>query len=161
MANFYFGSAPSYFENPEFDYDKDNEIGKDFPKDPFSRLQKKDPGKFTIEKSLSFLGDFLNRSGQNKYQEEAKSRGRSGARVLEEDFMRGSGYSSPFSGFAVENRPYQPPIFIAGQDPPESRNRFAGAAMGALKGFMAGAATGMPHMAGIGAVAGGLQGGFG
>jgi len=161
MANFYFGSAPPYFENPEFDYDKDNEIGKDFPKDPFSRLQKKDPGKFTIEKSLAFLGDFLNRSGQNKYQEEAKSRGRSGARVLEEDFMRGSGYSSPFSGFAVENRPYQPPIFIAGQDPPGSRNRFAGAASGILSGFMAGAATGIPHMAGIGAVAGGLQGGFG
>ena len=39
--------------------------------------------------------------------------------------------------------------------------RIAGAAGGALSGFQAGAATGMPHMAGIGAIVGGLGGLFG
>ena len=39
--------------------------------------------------------------------------------------------------------------------------RIAGAAGGALSGFQAGAATGIPHLAGIGAVVGGIGGLFG
>tara|TARA_B100000085_G_scaffold167232_1_gene152110 strand:+ start:953 stop:1453 length:501 start_codon:yes stop_codon:yes gene_type:complete len=39
--------------------------------------------------------------------------------------------------------------------------RIAGAASGALSGFQAGAATGIPHLAGIGAVVGGIGGLFG
>ena len=39
--------------------------------------------------------------------------------------------------------------------------RFAGAAGGALSGFQAGAATGIPHLAGIGAIVGGIGGLFG
>lgn len=39
--------------------------------------------------------------------------------------------------------------------------RIAGAAGGALSGFQAGAATGIPHLAGIGAIVGGIGGLFG
>ena len=39
--------------------------------------------------------------------------------------------------------------------------RIAGAAGGAFQGFRAGAETGLPHMAGIGAIVGGLGGFFG
>lgn len=39
--------------------------------------------------------------------------------------------------------------------------RIAGAAGGAFQGFRAGAETGLPHMAGIGAIVGGLGGLFG
>jgi hypothetical protein len=50
------------------------------------------------------------------------------------------------------------PMFIPGQ---QGRSGLGGALAGAASGFMQGAATGMPHMAGIGAVAGGLGGLFG
>ena len=40
-------------------------------------------------------------------------------------------------------------------------SRIGGALAGAGSGFMAGASTGLPHMAGVGAVAGGLGGLFG
>jgi len=128
----------------------------------FNYQPSKDSGKFTIEKGISFLNDYLNKSGQNKYQEEAKSRGGFGPRTLGEVDTRGFGGGKLLDNLSIYTPPpSHSPFYIPGQDPPESRNRFAGAAMGAFKGFLAGAATGMPHMAGIGAVAGGLQGGFG
>lgn len=53
------------------------------------------------------------------------------------------------------------PIVIPGIQDQGSKGvgqRIAGGALGAFQGFLAGAATGMPHMAGIGAVAGGIGG---
>lgn len=56
---------------------------------------------------------------------------------------------------------FEPIIFPGGGGGGQSRNKVGGALSGAASGFQAGAATGMPHLAGIGAVAGALGGLFG
>ena len=78
------------------------------------------------------------------------------------------GFTSMGDGFSV----YQPPTPGAeitettkseggGGGSRSTGSRIGGALAGAGSGFMAGAATGLPHMAGVGAVAGGLGGLFG
>jgi hypothetical protein len=65
--------------------------------------------------------------------------------------------------YVPERTPQHDPVYIPGT-PGSGKGtgqRISGALSGAGQGFMAGAATGMPHMAGIGAVTGLIGGLFG
>ena len=106
----------------------------------------------------SFLQKYLDKD-QDKYRSEfsrtpvsmggVDGRGFGGGQLLENLSV----YTPP---------PSHSPFFIPGESGgPSGGQRFAKAGAGALQGFLSGAATGMPHMAGIGAIAGGLSGIFG
>ena len=107
-----------------------------------------------LDKAFPFLQSFLDKMG--KTPESTKARMYGGGEFKTVGGSTGTGglqgelhtVHSPVSGAA--------PLVIEGTSDSGSGfgQRFARAGSGALSGFQAGAATGIPHLAGIGAVVG-------
>ena len=114
------------------------------------------------KKGAQFLGGYLSKLGgsdQDKYRSQAEQ---FGARPLGYPMGGSGGQILDNLGvvFPRQHAPLYIPNVVDGGGK-STGQRIAGAAGGALQGFMSGAATGMPHMAGLGAIVGGLTGGFG
>ena len=112
--------------------------------------------KTDLLKAAGVFGSLLSKAGGNKYREKAEQ---GGPRVLGSPV--GGRAGQILDNLAVVYPQQQAPIFIPGVENAGGKStgqRIAGGALGAVQGFISGAATGMPHMAGIGAIAGGIGG---
>jgi len=163
------------FKNAPSNYLSDEEIKRYRPKGGFSSDQwrtafnygkaQKNEKKGGLESAGGLAKQFLENSEKRRdrdnllraLQRPAQPFG--GAGLAGRSFSLGDGSLTQINPDTFE------PIVIpgggAGVAGRSTGQRIAGAAGGALSGFQAGAATGMPHMAGIGAIVGGLGGLFG
>lgn len=161
------GSAPSFdwskakAENPfgtktsAYTLKKDYDFDSDLSKSAFGGKQSESkPGwKEAYDLSSKFLDKATEKGERDEtmrnlpYALGMGSRG-SGGQVFE-----GFGYINP-----TQHGPIVVPNVAGGGGGKSAGQRIAGGLGGAFQGFLAGAATGMPHMAGIGAIAGGVTG---
>ena len=107
-------------------------------------------------KALNLATSYLGKAREKGERDESWSK-------LPYALGRGTG---GFGGQVLDNLgvvypPQQAPIIIPGVQNEGGKGvgqRIAGGALGAFQGFLSGAATGMPHMAGIGALTGAIGG---
>ena len=120
--------------------------------------------KFTLDKGVDFLSNFLESRGQNRYRKKFEEDGYNVPRSLGSIDTRGFGGSELFPGFAIHTAPpSHNPLYISGA-PGGGGFSGGGAAGGALSGAVAGAKLGsiIPGIGNIGgAIAGGIIGGIG
>lgn len=176
------GSGSSFFSGgsaPTFDWSKTKEI-----KNPFdlsiSPYTVKGDYKFAsgLGKTAFGGGESKSKPGWEKafslassFLDKAKDKGEEDERMRNLPYALGRA-SQGFGGQVLDNlgvvMPNQhAPIVIPGVQQSGGGGsksvgqRIAGGLGGAFQGFLAGAATGTPHMAGIGALAGGITGAMG
>ena len=107
-------------------------------------------------KAAGVFGSLLSKAGENKYRDKSEE---SGPRVL--GYPTAGKTGQLLDNLAVVYPQQHAPIFIPGVQNQGGKGvgqRIAGGALGALQGFLSGAATGMPHMAGVGALTGAIGG---
>lgn len=148
-----------------FDENQDQPSIYDFPsalkpeeKDLYKSSEKKNKAFDLLKNFSSTLGGL----DRDKYRMQAEESG-SKVKGLGSIDTRGFGTQEAFPGFAVSyTPPSHSPFVIEGYGGGKSAGqRMAGGLSGAFQGFLSGAATGMPHMAGLGAIVGGVGGAFG
>ena len=168
-------SAADYLRNAPSNYLSDKEIERYRPKGGFSSDKwraafnygkaQKNEKKGGLEAVGGLAKEFLEKSEKRRDRDnllralQRPGQPFGGAGLAGRSFSLGDGSLTQINPDTFE------PIVIpgggAGVAGRSTGQRIAGAAGGALSGFQAGAATGMPHMAGIGAIVGGLGGLFG
>jgi hypothetical protein len=157
-----FGDYAGYSSGFQFDPEKQkafsgmwSKLGKENESSSFDKDSKPDWSK-ALNLATSYLGKAREKGEQDDFMSKVP-------RAL------GSG-TGGFGGQVLDNLgvvfpPQQAPIYIPGVQSggggKSAGQRIAGGIGGAFQGFLAGAATGMPHMAGIGAVTGALGGALG
>ena len=113
------------------------------------------------KKVAKFLGGYLSKMGdsdQDKYRSQAEQ---FGARPL--GYPMGGSGGQILHNLGVVFPQQHAPLYTGTVDAggKSTGQRIAGGLSGALQGFLTGAATGMPHMAAVGAIGGGLSGAMG
>lgn len=153
MASFYFDEnqdQPSIYDFPT--------ALKPEEKDLYKGSEKKDKA-LDLLKAFSSVLDSVDRNKNRRIAEESGPKFKS----LGGLDTRGFGTQEAFPGFAISHTPpaFSPFVMEGYGGGKSAGQRMAGAASGAFQGFLSGAATGMPHMAGLGAIVGGVGGAFG
>ena len=121
----------------------------------FTSSDEKPGSKFDALKAAGFVSSLLSKADDKKYRGMGeKSETKFG------DPMGGKA-GQVLDNLGVVFPQQHAPIVIPGIQDQGSKGvgqRIAGGALGAFQGFLSGAATGMPHMAGIGALTGAIGG---